>query len=267
MLTTATIKSFYHSYISLPWRSLVHLRFDSVLCSEIYTALQSCTSLDTLKAHGIVEDNAFVGDATLHHQLKSLTLKSERYEGDCRECCRIFNSLRIPELRTLKIKLTSSRPATVGHRFDIYPCISQSRCQLSELSIEGASLKEQIFLDCLRLLPSLSTLRLSNNAWLDAQPRPIVLGPSFLIFILATDPAQPPILPNLKALTFEESWVGFSAKLLVDLLASRWDDSGVGLHRWTNWEICGTSAKMTRRHLRSGDSGGMISGLKGGNPR
>ncbi|KAF5340974.1 hypothetical protein D9611_005888 [Ephemerocybe angulata] len=226
MLTTATITSFYHCYISLPWRTLVHLRFDSVFCSELYTAFQSCTSLETLKAHKIVEDNALVGDATLHRPLKSLTLKLERYEGHSKECCRIFNSLRIPELRTLKITLGPIRPAAKVHRFNMYPCISQSRCQLSELSIEGASLKEQIFLDCLRLLPSLSTLRLSNNAWLDAQSQPTLLGPSFLMFILATGPAQPPILPNLKALTFVGSVVKFSAALLVELLATRWDNLG-----------------------------------------
>ncbi|KAF5341205.1 hypothetical protein D9611_005901 [Ephemerocybe angulata] len=233
MLTTSTINSFDHSYISLPWRSLLHLHLNSVFSSEIYTALQSCPSLETMEAHGIIENNAFVGDATsLRRPLKSLSLKLERFQFDSEQCYRIFNSLRIPELRTLEIKLAFSRSPHDSHRFDIYPCISQSQCQLSELSIQGASLKEQLFLDCLSLLPSLSTLRLSNIFWLPEPPQlfqPTLFKPSSLVFILGTGPSQPPILPNLKALIFEESLVAFSAKFLVELLVSRWDDCGSGV--------------------------------------
>ncbi|KAF6753389.1 hypothetical protein DFP72DRAFT_1069378 [Ephemerocybe angulata] len=117
MLTTATIKSFYHFYIPLPWRSLLHLRFDSVCCSEVYAALQSCTRLETLEVYGIVDDDPSPIDSVVQRPLKTLTLKLEMEDGS-RECWRIVNSLRLPELRILEIKIASSRPVT-GHKFDI----------------------------------------------------------------------------------------------------------------------------------------------------
>ncbi|KAF6753388.1 hypothetical protein DFP72DRAFT_405899 [Ephemerocybe angulata] len=224
VLTSTTIKSFYHFYIFLPWRSLLHICFDSVFCSELYTALKSCPLLQTLEAHGIIEDDNFSASANTidHHSLNQLTFELDENQDDCGQCCRLLNSLRPPELRTLVLKLALSLP-TSGFQFDIYPCISQSGCQLSELTIEGASLEEKVFVDCLRLLPTLHTLQLSEIAWLNAQADFIGLGPTSLSLLMAAGPDGLLMLPNLRALSLMRSSVEFSGELVFELLASRWD--------------------------------------------
>ncbi|KAF5340973.1 hypothetical protein D9611_005889 [Ephemerocybe angulata] len=227
-LTSTTIKSFYHFYISLPWRSLHHLCFDSVFCSEIYTALESCPLLLTLESVGVIEDDTFSAQTIDHHSLKQLTFELDENQADCGQCCRLLNSLRLPELRILVLKLALSMP-TDGFQFDIYPCISQSGCQLSELTIEGASLEETVLIECLRLLPTLHTLKLSNNAWLNAQAVLIGLGPTSLYLMMAAVPNGLLMLPNLRALTFVGSDAEFSAELVVEVLASRWDNFGDNL--------------------------------------
>ncbi|KAF5341163.1 hypothetical protein D9611_005897 [Ephemerocybe angulata] len=222
ILTSATIKSFYHSHIALPWRSLHHLCFVGVFCSELYDALESCPLLQTLKARGIIEDDNFSANTIDHHSLKQLTFELDESQGDCGQCCRLLNSLRLPELQTLVLKLGPSMP-TSGFRVDIYPCISQSGCQLSELTIEGAALKEKVFMDCLRLLPTLDTLQLSKNTWLNAQGEFIGLGPTSLSLMMAVGHDGLLMLPNLKALSLMGSSVVFSGKLVLELLGSRWD--------------------------------------------
>ncbi|KAF6753372.1 hypothetical protein DFP72DRAFT_1170823 [Ephemerocybe angulata] len=223
VLTSVTIKAFYHHYIYLPWRSLLHIHFDSVFCSEIHTALESCPLLQTLVSEEIVEDRDTFSAKTIDHRsLKQLTLELDKNQAGCDQCCRLLNSLRLPELRTLVLKLGLARPIR-GFEFDIYPCISQSGCQLSELTIEGATLKEKVLVDCLRLLPTLHTLQLSNNTWLNAHEEFIGLGPTSLSLMMAAGPDGLLMLPNLKALTILGSLVGFSSKLVVELLASRWD--------------------------------------------
>ncbi|KAF6745021.1 hypothetical protein DFP72DRAFT_59422 [Ephemerocybe angulata] len=223
VLTTTTIKTFYHFYIFLPWRSLLHICFDSVFCSELYTALKSCPLLQTLEARGIIEDDNFSANTIDHHSLKQLTFELDENQAECGQCCRLLNSLRLPELRTLVLKLALYMP-TDGFQFNIYPCISQSGCQLSELTIEGASLEEKVFVDCLRLLPALHTLQLSMNAWLNAQADFISLGPTSLSLMMAAGPDGLLMLPNLKTLTILGSLVECSDELVVELLASRWDN-------------------------------------------
>ncbi|KAF6753373.1 hypothetical protein DFP72DRAFT_405541 [Ephemerocybe angulata] len=225
ILTTTTIKSLFHSHVCLPWRSLLHIRFDSVLCSELYGALESCPLLQTLEAVSINEDDDFRARTIDLRSLKRLTFELEDQQNDCQACCRLLNLLRPPALRTLVLKLAKSAPFK-GFEFDIYPCISQSGCQLSELTVEGASLEETVLIDCLRLLPSLRTLRLSENTWFNAEGDFTPLGPTSLSLMIAASPNGLLMLPNLRALTFAGSDAEFSAELVVEVLASRWDNLG-----------------------------------------
>ncbi|KAF5341166.1 hypothetical protein D9611_005898 [Ephemerocybe angulata] len=228
ILTTTTIKSLLHSHVCLPWRSLLHIRssFDSVFCSEIYTALELCPLLRTLEAHGIVENDNFSAKTIDHHSLKGLTFELDEEEDDCQECCRLLNSLRLPELRTLVIKIGQSPPLK-SFELDIYPCISQSCCQLSELTIEGAFLEPTVFINSLRLLPSLRSLRISYNSWGTPQTTYTASGePAPLSLIMTAGPDALLMLPNLREVTFDPSSVGYSAEVVVGLLASRWDNLG-----------------------------------------
>ncbi|KAF6753375.1 hypothetical protein DFP72DRAFT_1170826 [Ephemerocybe angulata] len=195
---------------------------------EIYTALGSCPLLQTLEAVEIVEDHDFFSNTIELRSLERLTFELHENQSHCIQSSRLLNRLRVPELRTLVLKIRTARP-TRGFEFDIYPCISQSGCQLSELTIDGASLKEKVFMDCLRLLPTLDTLQLSKNAWLNAQREFIGLGPTSLSLMIAASPDGLLMLPNLRALTFAGSDAEFSAELVVEVLASRWDNLGDNL--------------------------------------
>ncbi|KAF6753374.1 hypothetical protein DFP72DRAFT_405540 [Ephemerocybe angulata] len=228
ILTTTTIKTLYHFYILLPWRSLLHICFDTVFCSEIYTALESCPLLQTLEAHCIVEgdDPQFSAKTIDHSSLKRLTFELHDEQSNCRECRRLLNFLRLPELRTLVLKMGQCAPPA-SFEFDIYPCISQSCCQLSELTIEGAFLEQTVFINSLRLLPSLRSLRISYNSWGNPQTTSTAGGGlAPLSLIMTPGPDGLLMLPNLRELTFDRSCVGFSTEVVIGLLVSRWDNLG-----------------------------------------
>ncbi|KAF6752060.1 hypothetical protein DFP72DRAFT_905981 [Ephemerocybe angulata] len=225
-VTSCTIKKFYHSYIGFPWSSLRHLYFDSVFCTEIYDALKSATHLETLEARGIVEEGGFSADTITQQTLRRLSL-SEPTEDECEDCTTLLASLCLPKLTSLIIELGSAGPSE-EFVFNIQPLISLSKCQLTELSIENATLQQEVFIQCLSLLPSLRILQVMNIAWSPTIAVPSAgLEPLLLHRMLGTD-SKPSLLPNLENLTFVGFTALFSAQVVIDLLGDRWRELGSG---------------------------------------
>ncbi|KAF5309793.1 hypothetical protein D9611_013628 [Ephemerocybe angulata] len=230
-LTSATIGKFRFYDIQLPWKSLLHLHLcEGVYPEDIRGVLRMATQLQTLKSSSVY--NSYTSALGTHglttvitnSSLNQFTFSSD--EANLAWGCEVFNSLCLPELKTLTIKRGQKRPiARHTFEFDIYPLIFQSKFPLVQLSVEFTALQEPRFLDCLFLLPSLVILRLCSNSWFHEDPDNLTpLRPDLFISMMGSE-KNTPIMPNLEEVILEGSVVSFSPEILMKLLKDRWGDT------------------------------------------
>ncbi|KAF6755717.1 hypothetical protein DFP72DRAFT_896305, partial [Ephemerocybe angulata] len=209
-LRSVSIEDLYVLQIILPWSQLLHLRLEGILPYELSGALERATNLLTLSVFSIYPSAAEPLPCT-HRTLQYLT-----FSNDNNNQSTLFNSLRLPGLTNLALQLGHQKYLMSNGKerplkFEIYPFLSDSGCQLTDLSIDNAALTEPQIIGCLSILPSLRTLRLSNNKWYDEEEGDFLpMGPDLLRFMTSSSSAQQPILPGLEQLTFVGSRVAFS---------------------------------------------------------
>ncbi|KAF6752062.1 hypothetical protein DFP72DRAFT_905983 [Ephemerocybe angulata] len=227
-LRSVSINYLYVLSVPLPWSQLLHIYLGWIYPYEICGVLGRATNLLSLDVSAVYEEPNSTPPTETHQTLRRLTFSNQTSKEYS-----LFKSLRLPELGSLELRLTQPDHLTGEDRgplrvFDIYPFLSESGCRLVELSIDDGALAEPRLLLWLSILPTLRTLRLSNNKWYD-EDNPegafLPLGPDIFRKMAAT-PSHNPILPFLENLTFEGSQVSFSPDLVMNLLHSRWGDDG-----------------------------------------
>ncbi|KAF5309779.1 hypothetical protein D9611_013600 [Ephemerocybe angulata] len=174
-----------------------------------------------------------------HAHIGRWTLQRLTFSNDTNTQSALFNSLRLSGLTNLALQLGHRKRLTPDGKerpikFEIYPFLSESGCQLTDLAIDNAALTEPQIIACLCILPSLRTLRLSNNKWYDEEEGEFFpMGPTLLRFMTSFSSVQQPILPALEQLTFVGSRVAFSPDVVIEFLRSRWGSRGALSERST----------------------------------
>ncbi|KAF6752058.1 hypothetical protein DFP72DRAFT_463087 [Ephemerocybe angulata] len=222
-LKSLSVNHLYVLDLTLPWSQLLHIRLLGVYPYEIRGVLARAHNLLSLNA-SVVYGETHIPPLCLHQNLQNLTFSNTISKGST-----FFNSLRLPALTSLTLELDHRKVLTGNGRerfskFDMYPFLSESGCQLVDLSVSNGALVEKHVLTWLSALPSLRILRLFNNKWYEeANPTGdfVSLGPTILHQMTGSS-EDSPILPILKQLTLEGTEVSFSQGVVIDFLRSRW---------------------------------------------
>ncbi|KAF5309797.1 hypothetical protein D9611_013642 [Ephemerocybe angulata] len=242
-LTSATFGMFHISKVSLAWASLLNLHLHAALARQIYEAMSLAKRLQTLTLSGVWLDTFRITSITTSHSLRRLAVlpKGERTFGwGCRDA---FESLRLPALESLEIDRGHVRSPGYRPTFALYSLILRSQCSLVDLSIARTRVHESLFIETLILLPSLRSLRLIDNIWMDDD---YALQDSAIFDAITHEIHNHQlIVPNLEKFTFKGDAVSFSPDVVMGFLAARWD-AGSGESRLQsasiqaegpNWDI------------------------------
>lgn len=224
-LKSLSVNHLYVLDLTLPWSQLLHIRLLGVYPYEIRGVLARARNLLTLNA-SVVYGETDIPPLCLHQNLQSLTFSNRINKGST-----FFNSLRLPALTSLTLVLDDRKVLTGNggerfSKFDMHPFLSQSGCQLVDLTISDGALVETHILTWLSALPSLRILRLFKiKLYEEANPGGdfVALGPT-IVHQMTQSSGWSPILPILEELTLEGTEVSFSPAVVFDFLRSRWGD-------------------------------------------
>ncbi|KAK1223281.1 hypothetical protein PQX77_013869 [Marasmius sp. AFHP31] len=146
----------------LPLRQVRVLSMQTASPRAALSILQGCTNVRQLEWHSISHSGG-VNDVDLDHVVLPRVQRLVAIANDDRSGTAIFENSTLRSLSTLEIRGLS--PASTWNHWNVDSLkdfLLRSSCALTSLSIESSPLSDQEMISLLRLIPTLTTLRIGE---------------------------------------------------------------------------------------------------------
>jgi hypothetical protein len=178
--------------MTLPWRQITSLTLTWLTTDDCLAAIQRCPQLNHCGLACITAGHQFAVTAP---SVKSLSW--EKYPSE------MLDALTVPNARDMLF-----RRSLVPPRFIFF--IRRSMCPLEQLSLHDIEISETWLLDCLRTVPSLAELHLTDLKIINDR-----------VHTVHSSNIHDPLLPDLQVLTYS-GIVLFDHIGLAAVMSTRW---------------------------------------------
>lgn len=156
-LREATLVGYGVTDVDLPWAQLTHLEAECFSAHEAYEALRLCSDIRRCQLEQLYRGMApFTPTPFTHLALETLELVVDSVVG----LGPLLGALTLPRLRNLVLALPDESETPMMQW--VLPLLKRSACELRKLHLVGVTPREEELVQCLRAVPTLTTLLLLN---------------------------------------------------------------------------------------------------------